>query len=382
MADQGKAHVPLQRRNAAAVVTIAPGWRRKMPVLRAILAAFGLVFAFGVVANAADDFYKGKQLYLIVGTDTGAGYDYYARLLSRHLPKHIPGNPRVIVQNMPGAGGLRAANHLYNIAAKDGTVIGTFQRNLPLMSIVEKDNQQVRYDATRFTWLGSPSRGAGDAYMLIVRSDSPVKRIEELRGPNAPQLIVGGTAPGTQGYDVAAMLAEIIGLNMRVIPGYASANEMSMALMRKEVDGRMIGLSALRSTQKEWLEKNLVRILVQVGREDRHPDLADVPLARELVSDRGDQALIELMDAAQFMAWPFMAPPGVPAERAAILQQAFMETQQDPAYLADAERQSMELSPISGEEIRRILLGLNAKLTPDLLARYKVINAKIKSVAK
>jgi tripartite-type tricarboxylate transporter receptor subunit TctC len=330
-------------------------------------------------AAGAQEFYRGKQISLIVGTETGAGYDFYARLLARHLPRHIPGNPSIIVQNMPGAGGLRAANHIYNIAAKDGTVIGTFQRNLPLMSIVEKENQQVRYDATKFTWLGSASRGAGDAYMLIVRSDVPVERVEQLRGPAAPQLVIAGTAPGTQGYDVAAMLAEIIGLNLRVIPGYPSANEMSIALMRREVDGRMIGLSALRSTQREWIEKKLVRILLQVGREDRHPDLPDVPLARELVSEAGDLALIELMDAAQIMAWPFMAPPDVRTDRAAILQQAFMETQRDSAYVADAERQNMELSPISGPEIRQILVELSSKLTPDLLARYQALNAKIRA---
>ncbi len=356
-----------------------------MPVIRTILAWLGLIGSIlvsGVTARADDDFYRGRQLVLIVGTDTGAGYDFYARLLARHFARHIPGNPTIVVQNMPGAGGLRSANHLYNIAAKDGTVIGTFQRNLPLLSIVEKDNQQVRYDATKFTWLGSPSRGAGDAYMLIVRADAPVKSIQDLRGPNARQIVVAGTAPGTQGYDVAATLAEIIGLKMRVIPGYASANEMSMALMRKEVDGRMIGLSSLRSTQKDWLEKKLIRILLQVGRESRHPDLPDVPLARELVSDPGDRALIELMNAVQTMSWPFMAPPGVPAERAEILQRAFMETQSDPAYLADAQRQDMELSPISGEEIRQLLVGLSAKLTPELLARYKAINAKIKSATK
>jgi tripartite-type tricarboxylate transporter receptor subunit TctC len=351
-----------------------------MATLRSTFAWLTLVCWFlGAPGAAAQDFYRGKQINLIVGTETGAGYDFYARLLARHLSKHIPGNPNIVVQNMPGAGGLRAANHIYNVAAKDGTVTGTFQRNLPLMSIVEKDNQQVRYDATKFTWLGSPSRGAGDAYMPIVRSDVPVERVEQLRGPGSPQLVIAGTAPGTQGYDVAATLAEILGLNLRVIPGYPSANEMSIALLRHEVDGRMIGLSALRSTQRDWIEKKFVRILIQVGRENRHPDLADVPLARELVTDPGDFALIELMDAAQFMSWPFMAPPDVPADRAAILQQAFMATQSDPAYLADAERQNMELSPIGGPEIRDILVGLSGKLTPALLARYKTINAKIKS---
>ena len=336
----------------------------------------------GTPAAQADDFYKGKQVMLIVGTETGAGYDAYARLLSRHMSRHIPGNPSIVIQNMPGAGGLQAANHIYNIALKDGTVIGTFQRNLPLMSIVEKDNKQVRFDAAKFTWLGSASSGAGDAYLMIVRADAPIQKIEETRNPGGKQLILAGTAPGSQGFDIPAMLADVLGLNIRIVTGYPSASEMSLALMRSEVEGRMIGLSALRSTQPDWLDKKLVRIVLQVGRADRHPDLKDVPLARELALNPDDLTLIELMDAAQIMSWPFMAPPGVPADRAAILQKAFMDTQKDPAYIQDADKQKMELSPIGGDAIVSMLRNLESSLKPELLARYTAVVARTKLGSK
>jgi tripartite-type tricarboxylate transporter receptor subunit TctC len=346
------------------------------------VALAGLALAVMCGMASADDFYKGKQLQLIVGTDPGAGYDAYARLLSRHLSRHIPGNPAIVIQNMPGAGGLQSANYLYNLAPKDGTVIATFQRNLPLMSVVEKDNKQVKFDASKFTWLGSASSGAGDAYLLIVRADVPVQNIEDTRLPGGRQILLAGTAPGTQGYDVPAMLGQILGLDIKTIAGYPSAAEMSLALMRKEVDGRMIGLSALRSTQPDWLANHRVRILLQVGRADRHPDLPDVPLARELAKTPEDLTLIKVMDAAQIMSWPFLAPPDVPADRAAILQKAFMETQSDPDYIADAKQQNMELSPISGAAIGAMLRDLDTSLTPSLLDRYNAIIAKTKSGAR
>ena len=342
----------------------------------------GMAAASAAGAAHADDFYQGKQLQLIVGNETGAGYDAYARLLSRHLSQHIPGHPTIVLQNMPGAGGLQAANYLYNLAAKDGTVIGTFQRNLPLMSIVEKDNKQVKFDASKFTWLGSASSGAGDAYLLIVRADVPVQTIEDTRLPGGRQIILAGTAPGTQGYDVPATLAQILHLNLKTVVGYPSASEMSLALMRNEVDGRMIGLSALRSTQPDWLANHRIRILLQVGRADRHPDLPNVPLARELATDPEDLTLIKVMDAAQTMSWPFLAPPDVPPDRAAILQKAFMDTQNDRDYVADAAQQNMELSPISGDAIVTMLRDLSDSLSPALLERYNAIIAKTKSGAR
>jgi tripartite-type tricarboxylate transporter receptor subunit TctC len=350
------------------------------PWFRLTLLGFGL--AIVSTSAFAEDFYKGKQLQLVVGSDPGAGYDTTARLLARHLSQHIPGNPTVVVQNMPGAGGLQSANYLYNVAPKDGTVIGLFQRNLPLMSLVEKDNKQVRFDASKFTWLGSSSSGAGDAYILIVRADVPVQNIEETRLPGGRQLIFAGTAPGTQGYDVPVMLAQILHLNIKTVSGYPGAADTALAMMRKEADGRGAGFAAMRATQSDWLTNHRIRILLQLGRADRHPDMPDVPLARELATNSDDLTMIKLMDSAQLMAWPFVAPPDVPADRAAILQKAFMETQNDPAYISDATEKSMELSPISGAAIEAMLRDLNSTLTPALIDNYNAIIAKTKEGAK
>ena len=352
---------------------------------RLMLIAAGLALLAATTAlpaQAAEDFYKGKQITLIVGSETGGGYTAYARLLQRHMSKHIPGNPSVVVQNMPGAGGLQAINHLANIAAKDGTVIATFNRNLPLNALVEKSNDQIRFDPLKLTWLGSASSGAGDAYMLIVREDVPIQRIQEVQGNTGKSLVVATTAPGSQSYDVPASLIDLLGLNLKVITGYPSSAQMSLAMMRQESDGRMIGLSALRSTQPDWLEKKMIRILIQTGRVELHPDMPDVPNASDLAPNADSRALIEFMDATLLLSWPYAAPPDIPAERAAILQKAFMDTQNDPEYVAEADKQKMELSPIGGPEIKKVLEDLTAKLTPSLIERYNRIMARDKQEAK
>ena len=218
--------------------------------------------------------------------------------------------------------------------------------------------------------------------MLIVRDDVPIRRIEEVLGNTGKSLVVATTAPGSQSHDVPASLIDLLGLNLKIITGYPSSAQMSLAMMRKESDGRMIGLSALRSTQPEWVEKKMIRILIQTGRVERHPDMLDVPNARDLAPNADSRALIEFMDATLLLSWPYAAPPGIPADRAAILQKAFMDTQKDPEYIAEADKQKMELSPIGGPEIKKVLEDLTAKLTPALIERYNRIVARNKQDAK
>src|SRR5581483_11299060 len=170
-------------------------------------------------ADETADFYKGKTITIVVGYGTGGGYDVYARLIAHHLGKYLPGNPAVVVQNMPGAGSLRAVNYLYNSAPKDGTVIAAFSRDMPLLGIIG-DNANVRFDARKFTWLGSSSSYAGDAYFLFVRTDAAVKTIEEARRPGGPPLVLAGTAEGATGNDVSTILRAALGLNLKIIVGY------------------------------------------------------------------------------------------------------------------------------------------------------------------
>src|ERR1700704_3817942 len=215
------------------------------------IAVLSLFWATGAHADPAE-FYKGRQVNLIVGYGTGGGYDVYGRLIARHLGRHIPGTPSVVVQNMPGAGSLRAVNFLYNSAPKDGTAIAIFARDMPLIGIIG-NNPNVRFDARKLTWLGSSSSYANDAYFLFARTDAQVKSIEDARRPGGPPLVLGGTAEGATGNDIATVVRDALGLNIKLIAGYPDSNALFLAVDRKELDGRFVGLSAVGSSHPEWL---------------------------------------------------------------------------------------------------------------------------------
>jgi len=319
---------------------------------RFVVATAALVLAIACArADPVAEFYKGQQIKLIVGYGTGGGYDVYGRLFARHLGRHIPGNPNVIVQNMPGAGSLRAVNFLANTAPKDGTVIATFSRDMPLLAIIGH-NANVRFDARTLTWLGSSSSYANDAYFLFVHKDAKVQSIDDARRPGGPPLVLGGTAEGATGNDVAMVLRSALGLNLRLIPGYPDSGGLFLAVDRREVDGRFVGLSATASSHPQWLiPTSNVRMLLQFARETRHPQFPEVPTARELAADDKARALIALAELPYRLSRPFAAPPGVPAERARALQAAFLAVHHDPLYREDAARLKVDISPIGGPQV-------------------------------
>lgn len=349
--------------------------------LRGLFAAAlaGALTAFLALPVAAQStFYKGKTIRVIIGYGTGGGYDSYARLLTKHLGKHIPGNPNVLPQNMPGAGSMAAANHIFNVAPKDGTAFGTFARGLALGGLIDPSNKQIKFKPAEFTWIGSSSSYKDDAYLLLVRSTAPIKTIADLRGSNAKQMVLAATNAGSTSYDVPVQLLEVLGLKLKIIHGYPDGASMSLAVERGEVDGRMIGLSAISATQPEWLGTNgFMRPLLQFGRRTRHTLVKDIPTARELAQAPEDSALIELLEMPFFLARPYAAPPGVPADRAALLMKGFMATHDDPDYRADAKKQKMDISPISGSEIRDMLTRMT-KISPEVIQRYLNIAAKTK----
>ena len=338
------------------------------------------VLAAGLFAGAAHgqdpaEFYKGKQVTLVVGYGTGGGYDVYARQLARHIGRHIPGNPGVVIQNMPGAGSLMATNYLYNTAPKDGLVFGTFARDMPMMGVVG-DNRNVRFDPRKLTWLGSSSSYANDAYLLWVRKDFPVKALDDARKPGGPTIVLGGTAEGASGADLPIVLREVLGLNLKQILGYPDSNALYLAIERKEIDGRVVGLSATRSTRPDWLKPDsFVHVLLQFGRDTRHPDFPDVPTARELVGDDEARALLELAELPNKLSRPYAAPPGLPPERAKALQDAFIAVHKDPQYLEDAAKLQIDISPIDGPEVLR-LIDRMASAPADVLARLKKLQAE------
>jgi tripartite-type tricarboxylate transporter receptor subunit TctC len=302
-------------------------------------------------ADKLADFYRGRQVNVIVGFGPGGGYDVYARLLARHIGKYIPGNPNVVVQNMPGAGSLRAANFIYSLAAKDGTAFGLFARDMPLVALLGGD-PNVQFDPRKFTWLGSSSSYANDAYLLMLRKDAPVQSIADARRPGGPPMLLGGTAEGSTSDDVAVLLRDVLGLHIRLVTGYRDSGVLYLAVDQNEVQGRTVGLSSVRSAHPQWLGPNSnMRVLLQFGRATRLPGFPDVPTARELAPDARARSLIEFAELPYLLSRPFAAPPGLPPERAKALETAFLAVHKDPAYLADAAKLNVDVSPIGGDQV-------------------------------
>jgi tripartite-type tricarboxylate transporter receptor subunit TctC len=350
-----------------------------MALLRFAAVAAALVLAGAPArADAVADFYKGKVVSLVVGYGSGGGYDAYGRLVATHLGKYIPGNPTVVVQNMPGAGSLRSVNYLYNTAPKDGTILATFARDMPLLGLIG-NNPNVRFDPRKLTWLGSSSSYANDAYLLMTRKDAAVKSIADARAPGGPPLVLGGTAEGTTGNDISTVLREALALNIRIIVGYPDSNALFLAADRKETDGRFVGLSAVASSHPEWLRPDSgMQVLLQFARVIRHPQFSAVPTARELATNDRARALIELAELPYRLSRPFAAPPGLPGDRAKALQAAFLAVHQDPDYLDQAQRLKVDVSPIGGEEVLRAIGGI-AGAPPDLLDYMKKLLSENKN---
>ncbi len=334
--------------------------------MKAFLLGLGAAcLATMAVADPVEDFYKGKQIQIIVGYDVGGGYDVYARLISRHFSKFMPGHPGVIVQNMPGAGSLRAANHIYVAAPKDGTALATFARNMPLMGVLG-GNPNVQFDARKYTWLGSPTSAQDDAYMLWVRKDAKAKSLDEARRLGGPEIILGGTSEGSTDTDVAMLMRKTIGLNFRIVSGYPGSNGLNVAIERNEIEGRFIGQSAVASTQPGWMKPDSnMRPLLQFARATRLAQFPDVPTARELAKDEVSRQLIELAEIPYILSRPLVGPPGIPADRAKALQKAFLDMTKDKEFLADAEKLRIDISPVGADEALDMLDRL-AKAPEDL----------------
>jgi tripartite-type tricarboxylate transporter receptor subunit TctC len=350
-------------------------WVAVLPV-----AAVAVALPPGAKSTRADpvaEFYKVRQLNVVVGYGPGGGYDVYARLFARNLSRFVPGNPHVVVQNMPGAGSLRSVNYLYNIAPRDGSVIATFSRNMPLIGVLGT-NPNALFDPRHLTWLGSSSSFVNDAYILIVRKDAPVKSIEEARRHDRPPLVLGGTAEGTSGADVPIILRDTIGLHVKQVVGYPDSNAIFLAMERGEVHGRTVDLSSVRSVKPEWLKPHSgYRVLVQFGRATRHHDFPDVPTARELAKNDAARALIELAELPYALSRPFAAPPELPPERARALQRAFLGVHGDEKYLDDAARLRLDVSPIGGDEVAQAIERI-ASSPPELLDYIRKLIAETK----
>jgi tripartite-type tricarboxylate transporter receptor subunit TctC len=316
---------------------------------------------------AAEDFYKGKTITLMVGSGEGGGYDQYARLLARHMGKYIPGEPDIIVKDQPGAGGMVMANAMYAAVPRDGLTIGLMSRDNPLEPLL--GNAAAKFKPENFTWLGTSSRYEDDAFCLIIRTDASIASIADLQKPGPPALF-GGQAAGGSETDMVLIAREVFRLNLRLIRGYRSSADVLLAIRRGEVQGRAITSSSVQRTMGDWFEAGKLRYLLQFGHEIRWKGLPDVPTARELARTDDDKALLELAEIPFLMSRPFIAPPEIPRAEAAILTRAFVATHADPDYLREARDLQLDVSPVPGEELRAIMARI-AQTPPAVIARYK-----------
>jgi tripartite-type tricarboxylate transporter receptor subunit TctC len=346
----------------------------------AILVAVPVVAACGAPcaqADAVGDFYRDNPINFVVGSAPGGSHDIYARLLARHLGRVLPGNPRITVQNMPGAGSLRAASYVYNFAPRDGTTIGMFSRNMPLVGLLG-GNSNVQFNPRKFTWLGSPASFQNDANILLVRKDAPVKSIEEARRADFPALVLGGSADGGVGNDVPIILHDTIGLRVKQVVGYPDSPATFAAIERGEVHGRTVDFSTVKSVKPEWLKPDSgFRVLVQFARATRHPQFLDVPTARELAKNEAARALIELAELPYSISRPIAAPPGLRPDRAKALRRAFLAVARDPQYLDDAAGLRLDVSPIDGEEVLRAIEAI-AGAPPEFMEYARKLFAETK----
>jgi tripartite-type tricarboxylate transporter receptor subunit TctC len=318
-----------------------------MTVSRSV--AIALLVALPTIAGAqtVESFYKGKSVTLIVGGGVGGGYDVYARAFARHLPKHIPGHPTIVPKNLATAGGLTAANMLFATAEKDGSVIGAFPNNVPMDALME--NPGARYDALKFNWLGSIGKLLN---VCATWHTSPVKTIATAR---EREVIVAAAGAASNTAIMPKVLNALIGTRFKAITGYDPGSGLTMSIERGEAEG-ICGLSwsTIKASRPHWIRDRRLNVIVQMGLEPL-ADLPDAPKALDLVADRDSRQVLELILMRQEPGRPFAAPPGVPADRLAALRQAFQDTLKDPEFVAEAGKLQLEIEPMSGAEIDRLL---------------------------
>jgi tripartite-type tricarboxylate transporter receptor subunit TctC len=320
-------------------------------------------------AQSAEQFYRGRNVRLIIPTAPGGINNLAGRLVAKHLGRFIPGNPMIVAENRKEGGGLALANSFAMGAPKDGSVIAILQRGIAQLAI--QGDPSAKFDPLALTWLGSLSSFATDAYILIVNARHPAKTIADL-APPAPPALIGGDDPGSTNLTFALVARDALKLNIAVKDGFAGAPGMFFAMMQGDLDGQVIGLNSIRANQAALWNAKEVRVLLQFGRKTRHPLLPDVPLASELTKDPAALSVIAFTEAPLYMALPFLAPAGIPAGRAAALQTGFMAMVKDKDFLADAERAKLDITPVDGHAVREIIMKMAA--TPkDVIARYNRI---------
>ncbi|HEY8579464.1 MAG TPA: tripartite tricarboxylate transporter substrate-binding protein [Beijerinckiaceae bacterium] len=330
---------------------------------RALLSIVGVLsISAPAAASPLADFYKSQGLTIVVGFVVGGGYDVYSRALSRHWGKHLPGNPTIVVRNMPGAGSMAAANYIYTSAPKDGSHIATFSRSIPTQPLF--DPQGVQFDALKLNWIGSP---ASEVSVVFAQGGKGFKTVDDLR---ARPMVVPASGLGADSAVYPFVVNALLGTKMKVVTGYRGSGDFMLAIERDEAEG-MGGssISTLRSTRPAWLKEKSIDVLLQLALR-KHPDFPDVPLVTDLAANADDRQVMQLIFSRQEIAFPFAAPPGVPEDRLKALRDSFQATLKDPGLIAEAEKLGLEISPVTGEETLKILQEAYSA-SPELLKRAR-----------
>jgi tripartite-type tricarboxylate transporter receptor subunit TctC len=337
----------------------------KLRLLTILALAGSLLAAAPAWAQRVEQFYRGRVVQLYIGFSVGGGYDVYGRLVARHIGNHIPGRPTVVPINMEGAGSVKAANWLYNVAPRDGSVIGIINRGVPFEPLVG-NVELTRFDAAKFTWIGSTTNETG---ACVAHRRTGIRTFDETY---EKELIVGGTGPGADDHVYPKLIAGVLGAKLRLVTGYAGGNDVDFAMERGEVDGRCgWSWSSIKSTRSHWLTDGTIVVFLQLALK-RHADLPDVPVLIDLARSEEERQILELVLVRGALGRPFLAPPGVPPERAATLRKAFDDMVRDPRFLADAERLRLEITPIGGEELQAIL-ERTSKTPPEIAAKARAV---------
>ncbi|HEU4359591.1 MAG TPA: tripartite tricarboxylate transporter substrate-binding protein [Xanthobacteraceae bacterium] len=319
---------------------------RFVAIIRAIV-----ILGFCPISHAhAQDpasFYKGKTIDLYIGYSAGGGYDVYARALARHMGRFIPGDPTIVPKNMPGAGSLVLANWLYNVAPKDGSAFGMIGRGTAFDPLL--GSTKAQFDAAKFNWIGSMN---DEVSVCVAWHTSGIAKLQDV---TQKELTVGGTGPAADTDQFPKVLNATIHTKFKIIPGYPGGNDIDLAMERGEVMGRCgWSWSSVVATHKRWIDDKKINILVQLSLT-KHADLPNVPLVMDFAKTDEERQIFKLVFARQPMGRPFLAPPGVPADRTATLRKAFMDAMKDPGFLAEAEKMQLEIDPVSGDAVQAIV---------------------------
>jgi tripartite-type tricarboxylate transporter receptor subunit TctC len=327
----------------------------------------GLAGAGAARAQSVEGFYRGRTVTIVVGLGVGGGYDTTARVLARHLGRHIPGDPAIVVQSMVGAGSLRAANYLYSVAPKDGATLGVFARGMAMEPLIGASH--ASFDSRKFAWIGSTTN---EVSVCVTYGNAKVKTWDDaLRIP----FTVGGDGTATDPDIFSAMLKNVFGARLRLVTGYPGGADITLALERGEVEGRCGWTwSSVRLQRPDWIGTGKLNLLVQLATQ-KSPELPNVPLIMDLATTERQRRIVSVILARQPMGRPVVAPPGIPEDRKQALRRAFDATMADPDFIAEATARSLEVNPVKGADLDRLVDELYA-MPPAILAEVRAIIAE------